>query len=72
VAATELMALSVADLAFLVLLASLFVHGAARHSNLFHIYAAYAAVLTNVTLMASDAVPTLLRLSPASASIAQT
>ena len=53
VAATNLMALSVADLAFLVLLASLFVHGAARHSNLFHIYAAYAAVLTNVALMAS-------------------
>ena len=48
-----LMALSVADFAFLVLLASLFVHGAARHSNAFHIYAAYAAVLTNVTLMAS-------------------
>jgi len=48
-----LMALSVADLAFLVLLASLFVHGAAGHSNALDIYAAYAAVLTNVTLMAS-------------------
>jgi len=48
-----LMALSVADLAFLVLLASLFVHGMARHSSAFHVYAAYAAVLTNVALMAS-------------------
>jgi len=48
-----LMALSVADLAFLVLLASLFTHGAAHLSQTFHIYAAYAVVLTNVTLMAS-------------------
>jgi len=48
-----LMALSVADLLFLVLLASLFIHGAARDSNAFHIYAAYAAVMTNVVLMAS-------------------
>ena len=48
-----LMALSVADLLFLVLLASLFVHGAARDSNSFHIYAAYAAVATNAAMMAS-------------------
>jgi len=48
-----LMALSVADLLFLVLLASLFVHGAARDSNAFHIYAAYAAVVTNAAMMAS-------------------
>ena len=48
-----LMALSVADLTFLVLLASLFVHGAAHESSAFRIYAVYAAVMTNVTLMAS-------------------
>jgi len=48
-----LMALSVADLAFLVLLASLFVPSAAQQSHVFHIYAVYAAVMTNVTLMAS-------------------
>jgi len=48
-----LMALSVADLIFLVLLASLFTHGTQHQSDSFHIYAVYAAVLTNVTLMAS-------------------
>ena len=48
-----LMALSVADLAFLVLLASLFVHSGAHESNTFHVYAVYAAVMTSVTLMAS-------------------
>jgi len=48
-----LMALSVADLAFLVLLASLFVHSAAHESAAFHVYAAYAAVMTNVSMMAS-------------------
>ena len=48
-----LMALSVADLAFLLLLASLFVHGAAQDSSAFHIYAVYAAIMTNVALMAS-------------------
>jgi len=48
-----LMALSVTDLAFLVLLASLFVHSGARESHTFHIYAVYAAIMANVTLMAS-------------------
>jgi len=48
-----LMALSVADLAFLVLIASLFVHSAAHHSESFQIYAVYAAIMANVTLMAS-------------------
>jgi len=48
-----LMALSVADLAFLVLLASLFIHGAARYSNAFQIYATYAGIMTHVMLMAS-------------------
>jgi len=48
-----LMALSVADLAFLILLASLFVHSAAHESATFHVYAVYAAVMTNVSMMAS-------------------
>jgi len=48
-----LMALSVADLAFLILLASLFVHRTAHQYNTFQIYAVYAAIMTNVALMAS-------------------
>jgi len=48
-----LMALSVADLAFLVLIASLFIHSPAHDSETFHVYAVYAAIMANVTLMAS-------------------
>ena len=48
-----LMALSVADLMFLVLLASLFVYNQAYQSITFPIYATYAGIMASVALMAS-------------------